>query len=109
MALDTARLKELLPLITSPLKIDSGVVKDESGAWVLSLFCNPGMPPDEFAKRLELIVLAINSLPKLVSESETSSGISAAVSSIVASIVDDLVEKKLNAHIEQMHKIWGSQ
>jgi len=31
MALDTAR--ELLPLITPPLKIDSGVVKDESGAF----------------------------------------------------------------------------
>lgn len=107
MAQDTARLKELLPLITSTWKIENGAIKDDSGTWVMQLFSSPEMSKEDYQKRLEIVALAMNALPELVAENETSTGISLAIEKVVAGIVDTIIDEKLKEHSDQRHAIWG--
>lgn len=108
MANGTARLKQLLSLVTSEWKIENGTVKDASGSWVLQLYGSPGMSAEEHRERLELVAGAINALATLLEENETSTGISSAIEKVVTNVVSGVMEEKLKEHMNKMHVPWGS-
>ncbi len=108
MAKDTAKLKELLPLVDSEWKVENGTIKDASGTWVMQLYGSPGMGAEEHGKRLELVAGAINALATLLEENETSTGISNAIEKLVTNVVTVIMEEKLKEHMSKMHVPWGA-